>query len=200
MWLRVDVLRATPRAAGPRVRVLVAAAMAITAGAVMAACAGGVPTARTGGADRAGAADFRDVVVRDTEGRTTTLRAAITGKPALVSFWAPWCEPCVKEQPDLERLARAAAACGGTVVGVAVGETPQVIATFAHSRGLTFRQLTDEGFDLADAIGQRRIPATMVIDGAARVVFTGEALDAPATAALGRVMPTGAGGVPCALR
>ena len=143
------------------------------------------------------AGDFRDVAVRDTSGQGITLRAALSGKPALVSLWAPWCAPCVREQPALERLSRAAAACGGLVVAVAVGETPDTVATFARTRGLTFRQLADERFQLADALGQRRIPATVVLDRAARIVFTGEALDAGASAALSGAI--GPGESPCAL-
>ncbi|HVY45602.1 MAG TPA: hypothetical protein VHB21_06965, partial [Minicystis sp.] len=51
-------------------------------------------------------------------------------------------------------------------------------------------QLTDEEFALADALGQRRIPATLVLDGAQRVVFAGDALDDRARAAIARTLPS----------
>lgn len=143
--------------------------------------------------------DFRDVAVGDAGGGRTTLRSALVGKPGLVSLWAPWCAPCVREQPALERLARAADTCGGIVVAVAVGETPDTVATFARSRGLSFRQLTDERFELADALGRRRIPAIIVLDRTGHVVFSGEALDARATAALGGAIRPSPDGPPCAL-
>jgi hypothetical protein len=73
-------------------------------------------------------------------------------------------------------------------VGVAVGEKPGSIASYTRARALTYPQLTDEPFTLADALGQRRIPATVVFDRAGRVVFTGEAIDERATAALARAM------------
>ncbi|HEY8925411.1 MAG TPA: TlpA disulfide reductase family protein [Polyangia bacterium] len=147
----------------------------------------------------AGVGDFRDIAVRDDGGRGTTLRSELAGKPALVSLWAPWCAPCVREQPALERLARAAQACGGAVVAIAVGEAPETVATFARSRGLTFRQLADDRFTLADALGRRRIPALMVLDRAGRVVYTGEALDAHATAALANAIRPSTDVPPCAL-
>src|SRR3569623_3458261 len=139
-------------------------------------------------------ADFRSVNVRGLSGEAAPLSALLKRRPTLVSCWAPWCEPCVREHPDLERLSRAAEACGGAVGGGAVGEAPDGIAAFARQKGLTFPQYTDENFTLADAIGQRRIPATMVFDDAQRVVFTGEALDAKAIGALRAVLAR-----PCAM-
>jgi thiol-disulfide isomerase/thioredoxin len=155
-----------------------------------------------GGADAPGAADpaaAARVAVVDSDGRGATLSAVLGGRPSLVSFWAPWCEPCVRELPVLEKLSRAVAPCGGAVVGVAVGEKPASIATYTRARALTYPQLTDEPFDLADALGQRRIPATVVFDRAGRVVFTGEALDARATAALARALGDAPDAKLCAL-
>ncbi len=139
------------------------------------------------------------VSVLDSDGRGATLSSVLGGRPSLVSFWAPWCEPCVRELPVLEKLSRAVAPCGGAVVGVAVGEKPDSIATYARARALTYPQLTDEPFSLADALGQRRIPATVVFDRAGRVVFTGDALDARATAALARALGDGPDAKLCAL-
>lgn len=176
-------------------KLLGAAALVASAG-----CAGEAATPRDARVAPA-SLDFRDVFVRDVAGQSLTLRLAIASRPALVSLWAPWCEPCRKEQPALERLARAAQACGGLVVAVGVGETPQSVATFARERGLSFRQLADERFELADALGQRRIPTTVVLDRTARVVFTGEALDARAEAALGASLNGEPGQAsPCPLR
>src|SRR3954463_13838452 len=127
-------------------------------------------------APRAAAAspDFRDIPVVSLEGRPAALSTLLGKRPALVSFWAPWCEPCVRELPDLERLARSVSPCGVSVLGVAVGERPDAIGMFFRARGVTYPQFTDEGFQLADAMGQRRIPATIVFDGAGRVVFSGD--------------------------
>jgi len=163
------------------------------------ACAGRSTPPR-GPAAPATPTDFRAVSVRGLSGEAAPLSALLKRRPTLVSFWAPWCEPCVREQPELERLARAAAACGGAVVGVAVGEAPDGIAAFALQKGLTFPQFTDENFALADAIGQRRIPATMVFDDNQQVVFTGEALDAKATAALQALLASRPGAPPCRMQ
>jgi thiol-disulfide isomerase/thioredoxin len=157
---------------------------------------GAAPRAPAGG-DVAVAASA--VALRGSDGRGATLSSVLGGRPALVSFWAPWCEPCVRELPVLEKLSRTVAPCGAAVVGVAVGEKPDSIASYARTRALTYPQLTDEPFTLADALGQRRIPATVVFDRAGRVVFTGEAIDARATAALARAIGDTPGAKLCAL-
>jgi len=166
----------------------------------LATCARSSPgPVASAGTAAVGAGDFRAVSVRGLSGDSAPLSAVLERRPTLVSFWAPWCEPCLREQPELERLSHAAQACGGAVVGVAVGEAPDGIAAFARRKGLTFPQFTDENFVLADAIGQRRIPATLVFDDSQRVVFTGEALDAKATATLKSLLVSRPGAPPCAM-
>ena len=157
----------------------------------------GVRTKGGGDTPAAGGPAAATVGVLDSDGRGATLASVIGGRPSLVSFWAPWCEPCVRELPVLEKLSRAVAPCGGAVVGVAVGEKPDSIASYTRARALTYPQLTDEPFTLADALGQRRSPGTVVFDRAGRVVFTGEAIDERATAALAGAM--GESGDACAL-
>jgi peroxiredoxin len=111
------------------------------------------------------------------------LDAVRGGKVALVSFWATWCDACAKEFDALNRLDERASERGGVVIGVAVGEPRERAAGFVKSHQLRYRQLVDEQFKLVDALGQRRVPTTLVIDRDGRVVFSGGALDDKALAA-----------------
>jgi thiol-disulfide isomerase/thioredoxin/pimeloyl-ACP methyl ester carboxylesterase len=49
------------------------------------------------------------------------------GKTILVSFWASWCEPCIRELPALNRLQKEYSERGLVVVAVNVGESRQAI-------------------------------------------------------------------------
>lgn len=111
------------------------------------------------------------------------LAAALGGRPALLSLWATWCDACQKEMPDLERLDSWAKEHGGIVVGVAVGEPVAKVKTFAADHRLPYAVLVDEEFRLSDALGEKRVPATLVVDRAGRIVYTGGALDAKSRAA-----------------
>ncbi len=109
------------------------------------------------------------------------------GRVALVSLWATWCEACQKEMDALNRL-DASTGTDAVVIGVAVGEERAKVADFARQRGLRYVQLVDQDFAFADAIGQRRLPATLVVDRQGRIVFRGEALDGSSLDALRRAV------------
>jgi len=133
------------------------------------------------------------VPLRDLEGKEQRLDAAVAGKVALVSFWATWCDACVAEIQALNRLDERARKSGGVVVGVAIGEPREKVAAFAREHGLAYAQLLDEDLKLADALGQKRVPATLVLDRAGRVVWSGGALDERALSAF-RAALAGPGG------
>jgi len=119
--------------------------------------------------------------------RATRLDEAAGGKPALVSFWATWCEACATEFDALNRLDDRVRPAGA-VIGVAVGEPREKAAAFAQQHGLRYRQLVDEKMQMAEALGQKRLPATLVLDRRGRVVFVGGALDERALAAFRAAM------------
>jgi thiol-disulfide isomerase/thioredoxin len=56
-----------------------------------------------------------------------TLAAAdIRGRAVVLNFWAPWCPPCVREMPEIDRFARSAAGKDTLVIGLAIDEAPAV--------------------------------------------------------------------------
>ena len=123
------------------------------------------------------------IALSDLEGHLAELEAVAQGRPALVSFWATWCYACAQEFDALNRL-EAKLGDEGIVLGVDVGEAREQVQAFTEARGLHIRQLTDEHMALADALGQRNLPVTLVIDRHGRVIFAGGALDERALAAL----------------
>ena len=162
----------------------VVATMALAA--AMAGCRTPAPAAAratTPGSPAPGGSAWQEVPLSDLESHPVTLAKVLAGRPALVNLWAPWCERCKTELPDLDRLSHRLDGCA-VVVGVAVGEDAPHTAAFVHERGLGYPQVVDEGFRLADALRQSRVPTTLVIDGAGTIVHIGFALDAAAVSAL----------------
>jgi peroxiredoxin len=125
-------------------------------------------------------------------GDHTELARLADGRVALVSLWATWCESCGKEMDALNRLdATTAAGRDAVVIGIDVGEEPGKVAEFARRRGLRYAQLVDEDFAFVDALGQRRVPSTLVVDRHGSIVFRGDALDGRSLEALRRAIAAG---------
>jgi len=126
---------------------------------------------------------WQQIPLVDLESRPVTLAKVLAGRPALVNLWAPWCERCKIELPELGRLSQRLEGCA-VVVGVAIGEDAPRTAAFVHERGLAYPQVVDEGFHLADALGKNRVPTTLVVDAGGAIVHVGLALDRAAVGAL----------------
>jgi thiol-disulfide isomerase/thioredoxin len=129
------------------------------------------------------ASGWEQIPLADLDSHPVTLAKVLAGRPALVNLWAPWCERCKTELPDLDRLAKQLDGCA-VIVGVAVGEDAPRTAAFVHARGLGYPQVVDEGFHLADALRQSRVPTTLVVNGEGAIVHVGLALDQAAVGAL----------------
>ena len=97
--------------------------------------------------------------------------AALRGRTVVLNFWATWCPPCVREMPSLERLSKALAADGVTVLAVSLdaGGLAQV-QPFVARLGLSLPIALDPLGDVGDAYGARDLPVTFVLDAQGRVV------------------------------
>jgi thiol-disulfide isomerase/thioredoxin len=63
--------------------------------------------------------------IRTMDGRTLA-DADVGGRVVVLNFWAPWCPPCVKEMPEIDRFARSEAGKDVLVIGLAIDEAPAV--------------------------------------------------------------------------
>lgn len=153
-------------------------------------CAGRAPSAVSAPAP----ASLPATLVTTVDGTPTDLAAFVRGRPALISLWATWCDACLGEIDALNRLDAAVAGRGAAlVVGVAVGEGRGTVAAFARRRRVAYATLVDEDFRLADALGERRVPATLVVDRSGRIVYRGGALDEGGLTALRGALGEGNG-------
>jgi peroxiredoxin len=129
-------------------------------------------------------AQVPEVELTTLDGKPMRVSQALGGKIGVVSLWATWCEACRDELEALSRLSQRAGTRGAVVLAVSVGEKRALVESFVRSHTLPYAQLVDEDYKLADALGARRVPATLVVDRDGRIVFSGGALDAEALAAL----------------
>ena len=104
--------------------------------------------------------------------------ASLRGEPALINFWASWCEPCRQEAPELARFQKSMH--GGQLVGVDYTDREGAGRNFAHEYGWTFPILDDPDGIYGARYELNGLPTTVVLDSAGRIV---ETLRGPQTAA-----------------
>jgi peroxiredoxin len=127
--------------------------------------------------------------LRRLDGSPSTLSALISGKPALVTFWATWCDSCNRETEALNRLFADVTEQGaGTVVGIDEGEVAELVSGFVAQHGVRYAQLLDSDFRFSDELDARRVPTTLVVDRTGKLVYRGGALDAAALDAFRRAL------------
>ncbi len=180
MIVQLGVIRKTLAAVGPAAlafALLVPVASApIALGQERLAESGGTPAAPEGPF----AQDFTfsdppvpapSEVFQALEGGETTF-ADFRGKVVLVNFWATWCAPCVREMPSLERLHRALAGEGFTVLAISQDRGGAgVVAPFLSRLDLQRLPVyLDPKGKLARAFALRGLPTSFVLDRRGRVV------------------------------
>ena len=95
-------------------------------------------------------------------------------KPMVISFWATWCRPCVKELDIYqEKLAEWQKETGVVFVAVSIDDTrsaPRVLP-FVKGRNWEFPVLLDTNQELKRAMNVGNIPHTILLDSKGKVVW-----------------------------
>lgn len=89
--------------------------------------------------------------------------ASLRGRPALVLFWASWCEQCSKEATAVRRFADSAAGTG-RIVGVDWADWRGAARRFIRNHRWTFSNLRDVSGEVGNSYGLTQLPALFVID------------------------------------
>lgn len=101
------------------------------------------------------------------QGPQVTL-ADLKGEPALINFWASWCEPCREEAPEVARLSRSLHGQVG-VVGIDYTDREDSARSFLRQYGWTFPVLSDPNGIYGAHYGFSALPTTLVLDSEGRV-------------------------------
>ena len=106
--------------------------------------------------------------------------ASLRGRPVLVNFWGPTCEPCRKEFPLFTAKLAAHADDGLVIVGVLMYDAPAPARDFIAEYGATWLTVDDPDAAIRKAYRVAARPQTYFIDrdGILRSIQVGELTDA----------------------
>lgn len=113
----------------------------------------------------------------ETDGRPWQSQA-LSGRVAVLNFFATWCGPCMQEMPLIEKeLWQPLREKGLAVVSFGREHKPEEIAAFARKKGFTFTLLADPKREAYGNFAEKFIPRCYLVgrDGIIRAAITGAA-------------------------
>lgn len=121
------------------------------------------------------------IALPSPEGKTVAL-SSLRGQYVLIDFWAAWCAPCRRENPNVVRLYNRYRAKGFEIYGVSLDESKEAWQKAIAEDQLPWVHVSDlQGWQSAAAqrYGVQAIPATVLLDKEGKIIawdLRGEAL------------------------
>ena len=113
-------------------------------------------------------------VAKDLDGKKMELKEVLGNGPVLISFWATWCKPCIKELNALQKVYKSYKEKGFEILAID-GDGPRSISKVKPMvKGLKweFPVLWDESKDVSRKYHVLGIPHTVLIDKSGEIRYT----------------------------
>ncbi len=94
------------------------------------------------------------------------------GKPYVVSFWATWCRPCLKELNAIAEIYDEWQDMGFKLIAVSTDDarTRANILPMVNGRGWEFEFYHDENGEFRRAMGVNMVPHTFILNGKGEII------------------------------
>ena len=113
-----------------------------------------------------------EINLPNPEGEIVTL-SSLKGSVVLVDFWAQWCKPCRKENPNVVKAYNKYKDKGFTVYGVSLDRTKEKWVQAIEEDGLTWTHVSDlQYFNsvAAQTYGVQSIPFSILLDRDGKII------------------------------
>lgn len=115
------------------------------------------------------------VNIKDMKGQPfSTDSITNNGKPIIVSFWATWCKPCVRELTTISDVYDDwVKETGVKLVAVSIDDSRSVplVAPMINGKGWEYQVLLDPNSDFKRAMNVVTVPQTFLLNGKGEVVW-----------------------------
>ncbi|MBR3698637.1 MAG: TlpA family protein disulfide reductase [Bacteroidales bacterium] len=119
--------------------------------------------------------DLPNVTVKDLQGKDVNIaKLSNNGKPFVLTFWATWCGPCIKEHNALDEVySDWQKETGVKIFAVSIDDsrTTAKVKPFIEGKGWEFEVLLDVNGDLKRAMNVSNPPHTFLFDGKGKIVY-----------------------------
>lgn len=96
------------------------------------------------------------------------------GKPMIISFWATWCKPCIRELNAInDQYVDWQEETGVKLIAISIDDSrlSSKVRPFVSSQGWEYDVYLDENSELKRALGVNNIPHTFLLNGKGEIVW-----------------------------
>jgi|SRR6476660_4969351 peroxiredoxin len=110
-----------------------------------------------------------EISLPDTKGSNLSL-SSLQGKVVLIDFWASWCGPCRRSEPELKKLYEKYQSKGFEIYGISVDEDKFAWKTAIKQDKINWLHVNDDKGVVAGKWNVMYIPNTYLLDKTGKVV------------------------------
>lgn len=116
------------------------------------------------------------VTVKNIDGVSTDFKNSIEpGKITIISFWATWCAPCIKELQAIDaHYAEWQSKYNVKLIAVSIDDARNAkkVKPKVLGEGWQYEVVIDENQDLARAMNVNNPPMTFIVDQSGKIIYT----------------------------
>ena len=115
------------------------------------------------------------VEVKTLDGKTVNMsEISNDGKPIIITFWATWCKPCIKEHDAINDVYEDwVDETGVKMIAISIdnARSSKRVAPTVNGKSWEFEVLLDENSDLKRAMNVNVPPHTFIVNGEGNIVW-----------------------------
>ena len=120
-------------------------------------------------------AQLPNVQLKDVNGKTVqTGSISNDGKPVIISFWATWCKPCLRELKAIHEVYpdwQDETGVKMIIVSIDQAQDANKVKPLVDGFGWEYEVLLDPNGDFKRAMNVQNVPHVFVLDGKGKIVY-----------------------------